>query len=338
MKARITRCAGQWAVAACLLIAFAGCHKKQAVDETGSGAVRHYKIAGIIFQQDQFFRLVTFGMQDSAAKAGVELLTADSNNKLDREIQLIDAYTAGKVDAIVISPLDQKASMAALKRAHDNGIAIITYNTPVDGDFASTFIECSSRDLGRQTGQAAAKYIQEYLGGKAKIAIVAFKSLAAAQSDGRTGGFKEEIAKLPGVQIVAEQDAWLAEAAVKRVGDILTANPDVDIVYGANEGGTVGAVLAVKNAGKAGRVAVFGTDCSQQLLGMLQSPDNILQAITSQRPVNVGQMAVESAIQTIEGKSVEKLISLKGVLLSRDNPDGVRHFATQFAQWTAQGN
>ena len=38
------------------------------------------KIAGIVFQEDQFFRLIQFGMQDAADKAGVELLLANSAN------------------------------------------------------------------------------------------------------------------------------------------------------------------------------------------------------------------------------------------------------------------
>ena len=38
--------------------------------------------------------------------------------------------------------------------------------------------------------------------------------------------------------------------------------------------------MAVKNAGKGGQVAVFGTDTSEQLISFLLSDDNILQAIT----------------------------------------------------------
>jgi hypothetical protein len=45
--------------------------------------------------------------------------------------------------------------------------------------------------------------------------------------------------------------------------------PDLDAIWAANEGGTAGAVIAVKNAGKAGKVAVFGTDMSEQLARFL---------------------------------------------------------------------
>jgi simple sugar transport system substrate-binding protein/ribose transport system substrate-binding protein len=321
---------------ACVALIVAGCGQSDTQTTTRPSQERKLKLAGIVFQEDQYFRLVQFGMQQAAKEGGVELLLANSNNKPEKEIELVNTYIARKVDAIVISPISKEGSVTALKLAHDKGIRVLCHSTLINADFYAAHVECSPSDLGQQTGKAAKEYIEKNLGGKAKVAIVAFKSQVPEQSDARTGGFKAEVMKLPGVEIVAEQDAWLPEMAVKKVGDILTANPDVNIVYAANEGGTIGAVLAVKGAGKAGQVTVFGTDSSQQLLEMLQSPDNILQAITSQRPVLVGRMAVESAIKVLKNQPVEKKAYLPGILLSRADPEGVKKFAADFKTWTQQ--
>ncbi len=303
----------------------------------GKGKVKPPKIAGIIFQEDQFFRLVQFGMNAAAQKAGAELFEANSENKPTKEIQLVNTYIVRKVDAIVISPLSAKASVSALKRAHDKGIKIITYNSTIEGDIPSAYIESDQSNLGIQSGKAARNYIENKLGGKAKVAILAYKSQVPEQSDARSGGFKQEITKLPGVEIVAEQDAWLAEMAVKKARDILTAHPDLDIIWAANEGGTVGSVMAVKNAGKAGKVAVFGTDVSEQLLDFLLSKDNILQAITAQSPFKIGSLAVESAIKLLKGEKVEKKVSIPGVLLSREKPEGVKAFQKNFKELVSRG-
>lgn len=303
-----------------VLAVFTGCDRK------GTGKAGGPRIAGIVFQQDQFFRLIQFGMRDAARKGGAELIEGNSANKPGKEIQLVNTYIQRGVDAIVISPLSTTASVAGLKRAKEKGIEIVTYNSTVEGDIPAAYIESDQHDLGAQTGRAAVKYINEKLGGKAKIAILAFKSQVPEQSDARTGGFKSEVTKLPGVEIVAEQDAWLAEMAKKKAGYILTANPDLDIIWSANEGGTVGSVLAVKNEGKAGRVAVFGTDTSKQLAGFLLSEDSILQAITGQKPFEIGSRAVETALDVLAGRPVEKKVSMPGVLLSRDDPGGVRAF------------
>lgn len=185
--------------------------------------------------------------------------------------------------------------------------------------------------LEHQRGELHAD-VEKNLGGKAKIAIISGRAQVPEQAMMRIDGFKNEIMKLPGVVIVADQDAWLAEQATKKVGDILTANPDVDIVWAANEGGTVGAVMAVKNAGKAGKVAVFGTDNSEQLANFLLDDDKVLQAVTGQRPFEIGSMAVNAAAKALKGEKVEKKVSLPGVLLTREKPDEVKQFKARLQE------
>jgi len=328
--------ATKW-VAQGLALAFAalvaGCGGAQEAPET-----KKPKIAGIVFQEDQFFRLIQFGMQDAADRAGVELLLANSANKPDKEIQLVNTYIARGVDAIVISPLSAKASATALERARSKGIAVVTYNTTVEGDIPVSYVESDQADLGRQTGLVARRYIEEKLGGKAKIATLAFKSQLAEQSDARRNGFVDVVGRLPGVEFVAEQDAWVPEMAIKKAGDILTANPDIDIIWSANEGGTVGSVMAVKNAGKQGEVVVFGTDASEQLVEFALSDDGILQAITTQTPFELGVKSVELAVAALRGQQVEAKVVMDGVLIAREDPEGVRAFGQRMKELIALGN
>jgi simple sugar transport system substrate-binding protein/ribose transport system substrate-binding protein len=316
-----------------LTCGFIGCDKSQ-----NPSAPKQIRMAGIIFQEDQFFRLILFGMKDAAKKNNIQFLEGNSDNKPDAEFQLVQTYTSQNVDAILISPLSAKGSVAALKQAHDKGIIVVTNNSAIDADFPDADVESSAADLGHQTGAAAVAYIQKNLGGKANIAILAFKSQVAEQSDARTGGFKDEVTKLPGVKIIAEQDAWLSDMAVQKAGELLTAHPEINIIYAANEGGTAGSVLAVKNAGKAGQIAVFGTDVSQQLLDFLLSPDNILQAITAQRPFEMGQRSVEAALAALNHQTYDKKVVLNGTCLTHADPDGVKAYAKQLQDWTAGGN
>jgi ABC-type sugar transport system substrate-binding protein len=308
-------------------ILWSGCGQKR-----NASATR--KIAGMVFQEDQFFRLVLFGMRDAAKKNGVELLEANSVGRPDQEIQLVNTYIASGVDAIIVSPLSAKASLAALTRAREKGITVVTYNTTVEGDVPASFVESDQVDLGASTGREAVAYIEKHFGGKAEIAILAFLSNAPEQSNARVSGFKSEVTKLPGVKIVAEQDAWMPETAVKKAGDIMTANPGVNLIWAANEGGTLGSVMAVKSAGKAGKVVVFGTDTGEQMMDFLLADDNILQAATGQQPFEIGSLAVEAAVKTLKGEPVQKKISLPGVLMTRQKPDEVRAFKARLKELT----
>ncbi len=297
---------------------FAGGEKEQGSDQID--------IAGIVFQEDQFFKVIQIGMRDAAKELGVNLLEANSQNKPDKEIQLVQTYIARGVDAIAISPLSATASITALKEAHDQGIKVVTYNSPINADFPISYINSSQNELGSATGKAAREYILNELDGKAKVATLAFKALLPEISDARVNGFLDEIRDLPGVEIVAQQDAWLAEDAVQRASDILTANPGVNVIYAANDGGTIGSVMAVKNSGNAGKVAVFGIDVSEQMADFLLSDDNILQAVTGQQPYEIGYQSVEFAVNAINGKDVPATVIVPGLPLVRSNPEGIKEF------------
>ena len=74
-------------------------------------------IAGIVFQQDQYMKTVQMGMAAAAKESGVELLDANSDNKLEKETQLIDTYIARGVQAICLTPLSADGSIPAIKKA-----------------------------------------------------------------------------------------------------------------------------------------------------------------------------------------------------------------------------
>lgn len=296
------------------------------VSLTGTSAYAEGKsIAGIVFQQDQYMRGVQIGMEKATAESGDQLLSANSDSKLEKESQLIDTYIARGVDAIAVTPLSADASMTALKKARDAGVIVVTFGTTVNGDIAQASVTSSNTDIGIGTGKAALEFLKELGGGeKVKIGTLAFKSLLPEQSDGRVNGFLSQVEDY--VDVVSAQDAWLAEKAVAVASDMLTANPDIQVLYAANEGGTVGAVQAVKRAGLEGKVFVFGTDGSEQLANMLLDDDNVLQAVTAQQPLEVGRLAIDAAIKLIDGEEVEKDISVPVLPLQRIDPEGVNAF------------
>jgi len=284
-------------------------------------------IASVVFQGDQFMQFLQTGIRDTAEAAGAEVLEINIDGDLAREIQAIDTYVARGVDAIVIAPVSAKDSAPALQRARDAGIVVIALNGGLeDSSIANATFSTANRDLGASTGAAAAAFISETLGGEANVAMLAFSSLLPEQSGDRTGGFKEAVAEGNTINILSEQDAWMPEAAVTVATDILTANPDVNVIYAANEGGTVGAMQAVLNAGRAGEVFVFGIDGSKQLGQGLLAGNNVLQAVTAQAPITMGAMGAQAALQVIAGETVEAQTTVPALLLTRTDPDGVTSF------------
>lgn len=317
-----------------LLLALAGCSmeppgksdKAAGGETTGKTTPGKIKLAGIGFQDDQFFKLVELGMKDAATKANAEILLGNSAGSADKETTLLEGYVTQNVNAIVIAPFNPKTSIPALQKVNDKGIKVVTFDSAIDADFPLSNIKTDRVALGRSTGEEARRYIQEKMGGKAKVAIISYLALNAEAAGERNRGFEEEMKKLPGVQIVARQDGWIASDAEPVVSQVLTAHPDVNLIWSANEGGTVGSVNAVKNAGKAGKVVVFGTDISEQMCDFLLADDNILQAVTGQKPFEIGTQAVNTALKALKGETVEKKVTLPGQLYTRRQPDEVKKY------------
>ncbi|MDR5769866.1 MULTISPECIES: substrate-binding domain-containing protein [unclassified Caballeronia] len=285
-------------------------------------------IAGIVFQQDMFMRSVARGMSEEAKAENVTLLDGNSDNKAEKEASLIDTYISRGVKAIVIAPLSDQASIPALKRAHDKGIQVVTWTTDIKADFPAARVGSSGAIMGGGTGKAAARFIKEKLGGNATVGLIGFKAQLPELSTARTQGFLTEARKGSTLKIAAEQDAWLAEKAVTVVSDMLTANPNINVIYAANEGGTVGAVQAVRRMNKQGKVFVFGTDGSEQLTKFLQDNDDVLIATTAAQPKLIGREAVKAALKAVKGQPVDKVVEVPAVPLSRDDPKTLAAYAS----------
>lgn len=323
-----------WRLGALLGLAalpLAGCNKPQAGPD--STTKKKTVLASILFQEDQFYRLIEQGMRDAATSHSVQLLLSNSSNSLDKEIAFVENYAAQGVAALMIAPVSATSSVPALKQADAQGIPVLTVDGRLNADFPRIQIRSSQEQLGNLTGQAVREYVTTQLGGKARIGMVEYMSLAPEISGMRVEGFKAALKDLPGVEIVAEQDAWLAPQAADVVDSMLTAHPRLDLIWAANEGGTVGAVTAIRNRGKDAKAVVFGTDMSDQIADFLLNSDGVLQAVTAQKPYEIGQTAVANALKVIAGEPLaERALELPGMLFSRADAEGVRAYQAQLRE------
>jgi len=290
-------------------------------------------IAGVVFQDDQFMNSMVKGFTDAGAKYGVKVVTANTNNDQAKEGELIQTYIAQGVSGIAIAPLSKDASIANLKEASSKGIKVAITNMSIsDPSFLTGGFTSDDASNGKIVGEAAAAFIKETLGGSAKVAIVDFDHQLPDQSKARYGGFEEGL-KAAGVTytVVAHQSANMQEDGLAKTTDMLTANPDVQVIFACNEGGTIGAAMAVKQAGLAGKVYVFGYDGSDQLTSMILSGDNILLGTVAQDPYSQGYRAVEALIKALKGETVAEqgvMTIVPGTFLGVSDLEAVKKWRT----------
>ena len=290
------------------------------------------KVAGVVFQEDQFMKLLQLGYKDTAVKAGFDFYPGNTNGDAAKEAEFLNTYVTQKYKGVAISPISEGASMKVIADAAAKGLAVgISNFTLTTAPYITGAFTSDNYDLGKTCGTAAAAFITEKLGGKANVAILQFKSLLPEQSSARVNGFLDQLKALPGVKVIADQDAWLQDKAITVGGDILTAKgKTLNLIFSANEGGTIGATMAVKNAGKAGKIFVFGFDGSEQMVQLLKDPADVLQAAIAQDPYGIGVKTMESLVKAINKKDYSdtkgKTQIVPGILLERKNVEGLDAF------------
>ncbi len=281
------------------------------------------KIAAVVLIEDQFQRMLQITMKKTAESYGATVLEGHSGGELDKEVELINQYATGGVNGICIFPVSITGSAAALENAAKNGITIYCANMNMDYEWQTGYAEMDQYNIGEIVGEYAAEYIKaNFPDRKPKTAIIQFTALLPEMSAQRTNGFLSKTQDL--IEIVQDVDAWDADVAVNTAAEVMNANPDLDLIFCANEGGTVGTVMAVKNAGKS--IPVFGIDISEQLVNMMLDPDNILQALGGQDPIALGETSMKNLCLAMMGQEFETGVKLPGIPLTRNDPDGAKAY------------
>jgi simple sugar transport system substrate-binding protein/ribose transport system substrate-binding protein len=291
-------------------------------------------VAGVVFQDDQFMKSMVQGFQDAGKKLGVkQVIIGNSNNDQAKENELINTYVSQGVNGIAIAPLSPTVSIEALKTANDQGVDVALTNSGgfTDVSFITGGYMSDNTANGAQVGEAAAQYIKDKgLTGPIKVGIIHYDAQKPEESTLRYGGFEDALKKA-GIDftVVADQSAHLQDMALAATADMITANPDIQVIFACNEGGTIGAAQAVKQAGKTGEIAVFGYDGSDQITSMIINGD--LQAAIAQDPYGQGVAAMTDLVNFLMGKpgnSVGKLTIAPGILLSATDKAAVNAWRT----------
>lgn len=296
--------------------------------KNGASGDAEYEIAGILMQSDvEWFKVVEQGMKDAAEKYNVKLTIGNSDSDITEEANLIDTYAAQGKDAVLVSAVDVSASTEAVKRAIEKDVLVVNYNTHIEDDVEEYFVGIDNFDLGYQGGEALVKYVDEHLDGKAKVAMITLSMFGIGIERG--DGFLEAVKDHPGIEVVAQQDASGPEEGANVTETILQANPDIDLIWAANEGGAIGAVVGAESKGLANKIKVFGTDISLQSADYLLDEDSPYYAVSTQLPYEIGYNAMETAVKALKGESVEKETIVSLDLYSKEDLEKIKEYVEE---------
>ncbi|MCC8476330.1 ABC transporter substrate-binding protein [Streptomyces globisporus] len=198
------------------------------------------------------FRIAeTQSIKDEAKKIGVKkLLTTNAQSQLSKQISDIQDMLSQGAQFLIVAPLNSDGLEPALKAAAAKKVPVLTIDRKVNSTACKDYVAFLGSDFVEQ-GKRAADAMIKVTGGKGKVAILLGASGNNVTTD-RTKGFVDQVkAEAPGLEIVAQQTGEFARDKGQQVMEqLIQSKPDITAVYAENDEMGLGALTAIKAAGK----------------------------------------------------------------------------------------
>jgi ribose transport system substrate-binding protein len=253
--------------------------------------------------QHQFWQAVKSGAEQSAKENNVRITFEgpETEAMVDKQIDMLSAALAKKPQALGIAALDSKAAIPLLKRAQNNKIPIIAFDSGVDSSIPLT--TCATDNIA--AAALAADKMAGLIGNSGEVGVIVHDQTSRTGIDRRDGFLNEMKSKHPGIKIVSVQYGGgdhLKSAEIAKA--MIQANPNIKGIFGANEGSAEGAAIGVKESGK--KLVLIGYDSGKEQKEDINS--GLMAGAITQNPIGIGKCVVDSAVKALKGEKLPKKV------------------------------
>jgi ribose transport system substrate-binding protein len=219
----------------------------------------------------------------------------------EQQIQVVENFVGRRVDGIVLAPLDNRGMVAPVELAVRSKIPVVVVDSGLQSTMQSSYIATDNREGGR----IAARNLGRLLGGKGN-AIMLRVLVGSASTEEREAGFLEALQKeYPGIKLISsDQHAGATRETAKVVAENLLNRfgRQVTGIFAANESSSAGMLLALRDAGLAGKVKFVGFDSGETLIAGLKAGD--VDGLVVQNPLAMGYLGVKTVVSVLRGEKV----------------------------------
>ena len=220
---------------------------------------------------------------------------------------------------MIVAPLNSEGLEPALNQARDQGVPVITIDRELTSTPCEDFVTFIGSDFLDQ-GQRAAEQMIEATGGEATIAIL-LGSPGNLVTTQRTDGFVQSIEEQDGMEIVAEQTGdFTREGGQEVTAQLIQANPDIDAIYAENDEMALGALQALRDAGRTpgDDVMLVSIDGTQEAVQAVV--DGEIFAVVESNP-RFGPLAFDVAQRYLNGEAIPSKLLIEDAIYTQDNAE-----------------
>jgi erythritol transport system substrate-binding protein len=247
-----------------------------------------------------FFKTEAVSAEAMAKKLGYKTLVLSHDDDANKQDQQFDTAIASKAVAIILDNAGADATIGAIKKAKAAGIPCFLIDREINETGLAVSQIVSNNYQGAQLG---GQRFVDLMGEKGD-----YVELVGKESDTNAGirskGYHDVIDQYKGMKLVEKQSAnWSQTEAFQKMETIIQAHPDIKGVICGNDTMAMGAMAALKAAGK-GKVLVVGFDGSNDVRDSILAGD--IKATVLQTCAYNSELAVQQADKYIKTKSTGK--------------------------------
>jgi ribose transport system substrate-binding protein len=210
-----------------------------------------------------------------------QFATANTPEKQINDIQ--DMMTKG-VDGLVILATESAPLTPIAKEAHDRGIYIVNVDRGFLEPVADVFLEGDNKSFGKKS----AEFIAKKMNGQGNLVIM--EGIPCTVNDDRVNSALDVFKAYPNIKILGRQSAkWNREDALTVMQNFLTQYPHIDAVWAGDDDTAVGAIQAIRQAGRDKEMWVVGGGGMKDIVKMIQDGDPIIPATITYPPSMVAE-------------------------------------------------
>lgn len=284
-------------------LVFVGCNKTDK-KEPGATDTTTAEYAIILKPlSNDFWASMKAGIEKQAAELGVkvDVFAAQSEDDTEGQLKILENCISKGYKAIGVAPLSPTNLVNGIVEANKKGIYVMNIDEKIDMETlknaGGSVIAFATTD-NEKVGEKGANFIIESLQDGGEVAIIEGKA-GNASGEARKLGATNAFSANSSVKLVASQPAdWDRQKALDTAASIIQKNPDLKAIYCCNDTMALGALQAVKNANKLGKIVVVGTDGAAEALESVKAGE--LSATVAQNSAEIGATSLRKMVETVK--------------------------------------
>ena len=260
-----------------------------------------------------YFAVMKQAFDEAGRSIGAELFVTDARHDVSKQINDIEDLIQKRIDILLLNPTDSVGIESAVHAAKQAGVVVVAVDAQAKGP-VDAFVGSKNYDAGLQAGEQLAKVLD----GRGNVAIL--DGIPVVPILERVRGFKDAIAKHPGLELVDVQNGKQERSVALSVTEnMIQRHPDLAGLFSVNDGGALGALAAIEASGR--KIALVSVDGLAEVVGAIgrRGP---FKATVAQFPRDQVRIALGIALAKKWGANVPKEIPIDVKLLTPENAAG----------------